>query len=103
LEQKNAELRCQAALGRYTVDMRHNLNNALTSVLGNAELLMLDDQTLGRQACLQVETIRTMALRIHEFLQRFTSIENEMNASENVSAAQIPTNGARVTSASSLS
>ena len=30
----------QATLGRYMLEMRHNLNNALTSVLGNSDLLL---------------------------------------------------------------
>lgn len=82
LETHNTALECQAALGRYTAESRHSLNNALTSVLGNAELLLLNPEALGPTACLQVETIRNMALRIHEFLQRFTSIEKEMSAGD---------------------
>ena len=31
-----------AVLGRYMLDMRHNLNNALTSIMGNSELLLLE-------------------------------------------------------------
>jgi signal transduction histidine kinase len=84
IELQNADLERQAALGRYTVEMRHSLNNALTSVLGNAELLLLDPNALGPEACSQIETIRNMALRIHEFLQRFTSIEKELSAAEKV-------------------
>lgn len=85
LERQNAALQLQAALGRYTAEMRHSLNNALTSVLGNAELLLLNPESLGPGVCLQVDTIRTMALRIHEFLQRFTSIEKEMTVGETTS------------------
>ncbi len=78
VEQANLLLDRQAALGRYIIDMRHNLNNALTSVLGNAELLMSDDQELPPQSRVQLETIRNMALRMHEILQRFSSLEKEM-------------------------
>jgi signal transduction histidine kinase len=69
----------QAALGRYVIEMRHNLNNALTSILGNAELLLLDSSlpTVQRQS--QLETIRNMALRINEILKRFSSLEKELN------------------------
>jgi len=35
-EQTNTVLERQAALGRYVIDVRHNLNNALTSILGNS-------------------------------------------------------------------
>ena len=78
-EEALAHLDSQAALGRYMLEMRHLLNNALTSVLGNAELLLLEG-ALSETASSQVETMRTMAVRIHEILQRFTSLEKELNA-----------------------
>jgi signal transduction histidine kinase len=78
-EQTNAVLERQAALGRYVIDMRHNLNNALTSILGNSELLLLDSDLLSGQPHSQVETIRNMALRMNEILQRFSSLEKELN------------------------
>jgi len=77
-EQSNAVLERQAALGRYVIEMRHNLSNALTSVLGNAELLLLEGQSLSPQSRSQVDTVRNMALRIHEILQRFSSLEKEL-------------------------
>jgi signal transduction histidine kinase len=58
--------------------MRHNLNNALTSVLGNSELLLLEPGSLSAPARSQMETIRSMALRMHEILQRFSSLEKEL-------------------------
>ena len=78
-----AELACsqldrEATLGRYMLEMRHGLNNALTSVLGNSDLLLLEPGSLSAQARAQLETIRNMALRIHEVLQRFSSLEKEM-------------------------
>jgi signal transduction histidine kinase len=82
LERANAVLEHHAALGRYVLEMRHTLNNALTSVLGNSELLLLEPATLSAEARAQVETIRNMGLRMHEILQRFTSIDKEMNAME---------------------
>jgi signal transduction histidine kinase len=79
-----AELACvtlerQATLGRYMLEMRHGLNNALTSVLGNSDLLLLEPGSLSAQSRAQIETIRNMALRIHEVMQRFSSLEKEMN------------------------
>ena len=79
-----AEIACatldrQATLGRYMVEMRHNLNNALTSVLGNSDLLLLEPGSLSAQTRAQIETIRNMTLRIHEIMQRFSSLEKEMN------------------------
>jgi signal transduction histidine kinase len=74
-----AVLERQATLGRYMVEMRHNLNNALTSVLGNSDLLLLEPGSLSAQTRAQIETIRNMTLRIHEIMQRFSSLEKEMN------------------------
>jgi signal transduction histidine kinase len=74
-----AELDQQATLGRYMLEMRHSLNNALTSVLGNSDLLLLEPGSLSAQTRAQIETIRNMALRIHEIMQRFSSLEKEMN------------------------
>ena len=61
------------------LEMRHGLNNALTSVLGNSDLLLLEPGSLSAQARAQLETVRNMTLRIHEVLQRFSSLEKEMN------------------------
>jgi signal transduction histidine kinase len=81
---RTAELACaslerHATLGRYMLEMRHNLNNALTSVLGNSDLLLLEPGSLSAQTRAQVETVRSMGLRIHEIMQRFSSLEKEMN------------------------
>jgi signal transduction histidine kinase len=72
-------LQREATLGRYMLEMRHNLNNALTSVLGNSDLLLLEPGSLSAQTRAQIETIRNMTLRIHEIMQRFSSLEKEMN------------------------
>jgi signal transduction histidine kinase len=74
-----ATLERQATLGRYMVEMRHNLNNALTTVLGNSDLLLLEPGSHSAQTRGQIETIRSMTLRIHEIMQRFSSLEKEMN------------------------
>ena len=81
---RTAEFTCttlsrHATLGRYMLEMRHSLNNALTSVLGNSDLLLLEPGSLSAQTRAQIETIRNMTLRIHEIMQRFSSLEKEMN------------------------
>jgi signal transduction histidine kinase len=80
---RDAEAICVAAqadatLGRYIAEMRHNVNNALTSVLGNAELLTLEAD-LPVEVIAQAETILNMALRLHEVFQRFASLEKELS------------------------
>ena len=82
VEEANVLLKRQATLGRYILEMRHSLNNALTSVLGNAELLLLEPETLSAGARSQIETVRNMASRMHEILQRFSSLEKELTVIE---------------------
>ena len=81
---RSAEVSCaalerEATLGRYMLEMRHSMSNALTSVLGNSDLLLLEPGSLSAQTRAQIETIRNMTLRIHEIMQRFSSLEKEMN------------------------
>lgn len=73
-----AAAQADATLGRYMVEMRTNVNNALTTVLGNAELLVLEPG-LPATVLAQSDTIRNMALRLHEVFQRFSSIEKELS------------------------
>ncbi|HJX01355.1 MAG TPA: hypothetical protein VJ453_14375 [Terriglobales bacterium] len=82
LEQSARANHTSATLGRYMVEMRHGFNNALTSVLGNAELLLLESATLSPSMRDQLETLHVMSLRLHEMMQRFTSLEVEMQCTE---------------------
>ncbi|HEY6250557.1 MAG TPA: hypothetical protein VI685_11405 [Candidatus Angelobacter sp.] len=81
-EQSSAINGRNATLGRYVLDNRHGLNNLLTSVLGNSELLLMDSGNLSEAAREQVETIHNMALHMHEIMQRFSSIAVEMQVAE---------------------
>lgn len=79
-----------ATLGRYMSDMRNGVNDALTSLLGNAELLMLEPGQLSKVSLGQIKTIHSMALRINEVMQRFSSLASEMRESEIASQAETP-------------
>lgn len=87
-EQQVARYSNQATLGRYMVDMKHSMNNALTSLLGNAELLLLEPGQLSSQSLAQIKTIHTMALRINEIMLRFSSLASEMRDTETSSQAE---------------
>jgi signal transduction histidine kinase len=78
----------QAMLGRYMIEMRHSVNNALTSVIGNADLLLSEPGQLSSQSRDQIRTIHTMALRLNEIMQRFSSLAMEMQAIEKESQAE---------------
>jgi hypothetical protein len=87
-EDKAARNENHATLGRYMIDMKHSVNNALTSMLGNAELLLLEPGQLSQQSLAQIKTIHSMALRINEIMQRFSSLAGEMREAENASQAE---------------
>jgi len=87
-ERNAAKNENHATLGRYMLDMKHSLNNALTSMLGNAELLLLEPGQLSSQSLAQIKTMHNMAVRINEIMQRFSSLESEMREAENASQAE---------------
>jgi hypothetical protein len=79
-----------ATLGRYMLEMRPNINNALTSVLGNADLLLLEPGQAAEDTREQIQTIHTMTLRLNEIMQRFSSLACEMRAGEKDFQPQVP-------------
>jgi signal transduction histidine kinase len=77
-----------ATLGRYMLEMKHSVNNALTSILGNAELLLLEPGQLSAQSLQQIKTVHHMSLRLHEIMQRFSSLAAEIRDAETPSQAE---------------
>lgn len=90
LEMSASDASRQALLGQYMLDSRHAFNNALTSVLGNAELLMLGLDHLPEDSREQVEIIHAMALKLYEMMQRFASLEAEMRFEDRETARPAP-------------
>jgi len=78
-------LQRRAALGRYMLEMRPALNNALTSALGNADLLLLESTGLRGEALDHVRTLHRMILRMNEMMQRFSSLASELQLNEKAS------------------
>lgn len=87
-EAETTEIRRQATLGRYMLEMRHSLSNALTSVLGHSELLLLEPGALSAPLRDQVDTIHHMAMRINEVMQRFSSLDAELKFAEKKSQGE---------------
>ena len=77
-EQAMASAQGLATLGGFMLEMRHNMNNALTSVLGNSELLLMEPGAFSARVREQIATIHKMASRIHQVVQRFSLIQTEM-------------------------
>ena len=84
------ECQGQAVLGRFMLEMRPGISNALTSVLGNADLLLLDSGHVGAESREQLQTIHSMALRLHEIMQRFSSLSSELRIAEKESQGETP-------------
>jgi signal transduction histidine kinase len=72
-----AELRPLAEVGRFVLESRHQINNTLSSVLGNSELLLMEPKTLGSQAREQIRSIHKMSLRLYELVQRMGEVETD--------------------------
>jgi len=87
-ERLGIESHRHASLGRYMLEMRPSVNNALTSVLGNADLLLLEPEKVSTECHDQIRTIQTMALRLSEIMQRFSSLAAEMRSGEKESQAE---------------
>jgi hypothetical protein len=77
-------------LGRSLLEARPGMVNALTSLLGNADLILLSGEPLPDHCRENVRTIHNMALRLNEIVQRLSSIENEMELSERKSHLETP-------------
>ena len=87
-ERTALEAQRHAVLGRYMIEMRPGINNALTSAIGNADLLLLEPGQLSPECRDQIRTIHAMALRLNEVMQRFSSLAGELRAGEKESQAE---------------
>jgi signal transduction histidine kinase len=79
-----------ATLGRYMLENQHDFSNLLTSVLGNSELLLTGSELLPDLARDQLQTIHATALRMHQVMQRFSSLAIEMQMAEKQSQDETP-------------
>jgi signal transduction histidine kinase len=53
--------------------LRHEVNNPLTGILGNAELLLAHRERLPRDAAQRLETIADLAVRLRETVRRISN------------------------------
>jgi signal transduction histidine kinase len=53
--------------------LRHEMNNPLTGILGNAELLLARREDLPVAAVRRLETIADLAMRLRETIRRLSS------------------------------
>lgn len=89
-EMSNLSQKRYGTLGKSLLEARPGMVDALTSLLGNADLILLSDEPLPDHCRENVRTIHTMALRLNEIVQRLSSVENEMELSERKSHLETP-------------
>jgi hypothetical protein len=77
-------------LGKSLLEARPGMVNALTSLLGNADLILLSEEPLPDHCRENLRTIHNMALRLNEIVQRLSSIENEMELTDRKSHLETP-------------
>jgi signal transduction histidine kinase len=88
--QRLREMERFAAVGRFILEARHGLGNALTGVLGHSELLLMEAGAgLGGEVRGQLETIHAMSLKMHETFHRLSSLETELRVTERQAERQM--------------
>ena len=65
-----------AAMDQIGVTVRHEINNPLTGVLGNAQWLLTTDRTLSAESREVLQEVFTAALRIRDVVRRLDEIED---------------------------
>ena len=76
----------EVAVGRYLQQVRHSMNNALTSVLGNAELLLLESLPAGTRD--RLANIHSGALQLHEIMRRMAQMESQIKFARQMTEAR---------------
>jgi hypothetical protein len=89
-ELANLSQRRFGILGKSLLEARPGMVNALTSLLGNADLILLSNEPLPDSCREHMRTIHNMALRLNEIVQRLSSVENEIELSERKSQLETP-------------
>jgi hypothetical protein len=74
------------------VEVRHGFNNGMTSLLGNDGLLLQTPDSCSARLREQLQTIQAMALHM---MQRFTSLDLELQTAESDSSASAPSTAQR--------
>ncbi len=66
-----------AAIGEVSLAIRHEVNNALGTILGYTDLLLLQAESMSADAQRKLETIRRAALRIRDVMRRLEGLRDD--------------------------
>jgi signal transduction histidine kinase len=88
LKQSHAEQERRGAMGRLGSAIRHDINNPLSTIIGNVELLMERYENRDKELAMRLDTVLNSALRIAEVVKRTQDLK--LNPAEN---KQLRSNG----------
>src|SRR5581483_10775300 len=74
-EAELAKARWLSGIGEATLSLQHEINNPLSALLGNAELMLMELEEKGEKNEL-LEVIHEQALRIAEVVRRLRRLKN---------------------------
>ncbi len=66
-----------AAIGEVSLAIRHEVNNALGTILGYTDLLLLQAETVSSEVQRKLETIRRATLQIRDVMRRLEGLRDE--------------------------
>lgn len=69
------------AVRQTAVTLNHEINNPLTVVLGNAELLLMKEDQLPEEVKVRLKTIITAGLRIRDAVSRLSTVTEAQSKS----------------------
>jgi signal transduction histidine kinase len=81
LEERLSRTERFSALGKFIAGHQHDMANALTGLMGHAELLMTE-RDISQDFRHKMGTIHAMSLRIHDVLQDLSSLDRELRVAE---------------------
>ena len=70
LQQSHAELERPGGMGRLGSAIRHEINNPLSTIIGNVELLMERYEDRDKELAMRLDTVLNSALRIAEIVKQ---------------------------------
>ncbi len=65
-----------AAIGEISLAIKHEINNPMTAILGNAEWLLEEEQGLSEEEVRALTLIYRMALRVRDIVTRLENVED---------------------------
>ena len=69
------------AVRQTAVTLNHEINNPLTVVLGNAEILLMKEDQLPEEVKVRLKTIVTAGLRIRDAVSRLSTVTEAQSTS----------------------